>query len=53
MLGLNICEIPLPLTEEAKVKIANSVSNYILNNWDEAVSIEIVGENAISVEFNL
>lgn len=37
----------LQITDEFKTKISESVANYILTHWDEAISIENVDDNYI------
>lgn len=38
---------PLQITDEFKNQISESVANYILTHWDEAVNIENIDNNYI------
>lgn len=37
----------LQITDEFKTKVSESVANYILTHWDEAVTVENVDNNYI------
>ena len=41
----------LRITDEFKTKVAESVSHYVLNNWDKIITIENIDSNyVISIE---
>lgn len=41
----------LQITDEFKIKVAESISHYVLNNWDKIITTENIDNNyVISIE---